>query len=482
MKKDYRILAMMEGRGFDLFEAEANAMQMQADKAGTEAPESNLLSMIEGAAVVEIKGKLVNTNSWYNSYFGLVSYDAIREAIIEAVDMGAGSILFDIDSPGGSVSGMKDLSSFIQTLDIPTISHTSSTAASAGYFLAISAEKTYMDSMAETGSVGVVMTLMEYTEAMKKSGVHAEVFRSGKHKQAGNPYEKLTAENRNHMKSQVMTYANKFYEFVSEQRGIPLPAMTEIKTGKTFIGEEALAAGLVDKIMSFDEALAEAVVLAEKTLDTNNKNSNYSNSYQFTNSASAQGETDMAKKFSKGHLAALVKAGKETPAPDATDATNSIDNSEEKLIPDTEENITKAEGSDDEPSTDANTPEMVEASELVSMTEKYDAAQIELVTINATVEDLTASLEAVKTENAAAVKPLVEVICAQISTMRIALSLTKVDMTEWSAESIMKEFNSVVKTFESSLPTGGVIPNEAADKDKKIETRDDVNAFKSLGF
>lgn len=476
MKKQYAILAMMEGRGSNFFESEASAMQMQADRVGQESPESDLLSIVEGAAVIEVKGKLTNSNSYYNKYYGLISYDHIREAIVEAVDLGAGAILFDIDSPGGTVSGMKDLSNFIQGLDVPTRSHSSGTEASAGYFLGISSEKSYIDDMTEAGSVGVVMTLMEYTEAMKKQGVHAEVFRSGKHKQAGNPYEKLSAENRKHMKDQVMTYADKFFDFVSDRRGIPRPAMTEIETGKTFIGEEAVKAGLIDKIMSFDEALAETILLAEKTLDTGGVNGDYTHSYSFNNSAEAQGETDMAKTFSKSHLAALVNAGKETPVPDASEEKPDVEASKEAIVEETVAEETETVETVEEPA-------MVEASELVEMTEKFDASQVELAEAVANFEVLKASKAAEAEAHAEAVKPMVEVICAQINTMRVALSLSSVDMKEWDSASIMKEHASVSKTFESSLPVGGVIPDEeGSDRDKKVETRDDVNDFSALGF
>ena len=475
MNKQYTILAIMEGRGTGFFEAERMSMAKQADMAGSDKPESDLLSMVDRVGVIEVKGRLTNTDSWYNKYYGLVSYNQIREAAVEAVELGAGAVLFDIDSPGGTVSGMKDLSNFIETLDVPTITHTSGTMASAAYFTGISCDNCYMDDMAEAGSVGVVMTLMEYTESMKKQGVHAEVFRSGKHKQAGNPYEKLTADNRKYIQSQVMTYAEKFYNFVSEKRGLPRPVMTEIETGKTFIGEEAVAAGLVDKIMSFDEALAKAVILAEKTLDGDDKNSNLNTGYKTNFGAVAQGEQVMAKTISKKHLAALVNAGKETPAPDASDDVKT-ELTEEEIAA-----TAAAEGSD------TDDPEMVEASELVAMTEKFDASQVELADLNTKLEEATTKLDASEKSVASAeaahkeaIAPMVEVICAQISTMRVALSLVSVDMTDWNPEAIMVEYRSMSKTFEKSLPVGGVVPNEESDENKKATvTREEANAIKN---
>lgn len=498
MKKHYRILAMAEGYGHDFSLMENLAME--AMSSGKTEPENELLTIHEGVGVIEVKGALTNKDSRYNSWYGLVSYNQIRNAAIEATELGVGSILFDIDSPGGTVSGMKDLSSFISTMDVPTISHTSSQMASAAYFTGISCEHCFADDMAESGSVGVVMTLMEYTEAMKEAGVHAEVFRSGKHKQAGNPYEKLSAENRKHIQDQVMTYADKFYGFVSEHRGIPIPAMTEIMTGKTFIGEEALAAGLIDKIMSFDEALAFSMTLAEKTLDKSNVNSNYNRSYSFNSSAKAQGAKEMPKKMSKQHLAALVSAGKEiSAAPDASDnqEVEFVELSAEEIKDLSPEELTEyeaklaetKEGSDDNEQTETEETPMVEASELVEMTEKFDASQVELAAAAEKIEALEESiktekeaLETFKAENAESMKPMVEAICHQITSMRTALSLTSVDMTSWDAAAIMKEHASMSETFEKSFVVGGVVPQEGDEVEKESVTRADANDIKNLGF
>ena len=113
MNKQYTILAIMEGSGTGFFEAEAMAMAKQADMAGHAEPESDLLSIVNNAAVIEVKGLLTNKDSWYNKYYGLVSYNQIREAAVEAIELGAGAILFDGDGPGGTVSGMKGLSDFL---------------------------------------------------------------------------------------------------------------------------------------------------------------------------------------------------------------------------------------------------------------------------------------------------------------------------------------------------------------------------------
>lgn len=66
--------------------------------------------------------------------------------------------------------------------------------------------------------------------------------------------------------------------------------------------------------------------------------------------------------------------------------------------------------------------------------------------------------------------------------MRTALSLTSIDMSSWSAEAVLVEYNAVSKTFESSLPVGGVVPDEVDDENKNATSRSDESDLKALSF
>ena len=119
----------------------------------------------------------------------------------------------------------------------------------------------------------------------------------------------------------------------------------------------------------------------------------------------------------------------------------------------------------------------------VQLQEDFDKSQVELASalesvesLNAKVTELTSALEAKAEE----VKPLVSVINDQIAVMRISLSLSAVDMSDWKAEAIMEEYNSISDTFQKSMPVGGVVPDEAKDEEKPTQTRAEANAFKKL--
>jgi len=60
-----------------------------------------------------------------------------------------------------------------------------------------------------------------------------------------------------------------FYQTVSDARGMSIEMLNklDITSGRTFIGQEAKAVGLVDKIMSFEQSMLKAYDLAAKYVD-----------------------------------------------------------------------------------------------------------------------------------------------------------------------------------------------------------------------
>jgi signal peptide peptidase SppA len=240
-----------------------------------EEEQSHLLAINDGVALIDVSGTLTNRYSYYNRYFGAVSYQEITEATQQAVEKGVGCIVYNYNSPGGSVRGMYDCANMIASLKIPTISFTGSMECSAAYFLGCQSKYSYADAFAEVGSIGVVIKCYDESAYLKKIGIKPERFRSGDLKASGDPDFALTAKEREHIQEQMMTYASKFYNIVSDARGIPLPILESsgITSGKTFIGEQALQVNLVDGMKSFDQVVLKAYGLSKSFIDKNKKSS-----------------------------------------------------------------------------------------------------------------------------------------------------------------------------------------------------------------
>lgn len=222
---------------------------------------SYIASIQDGVGVVNISGMLTNDDAWYNKYLGVLSYDEINRALIDLVENDVSVGLFNFDTPGGEGGRMLDIAELISSLPFPTIAHTSTSMSSAGYFLGCQADEVYANEMASVGSVGVYVRIGNFTEMYKKIGISFERFRSGDLKATGDPAFNLSKTEREFISNKVATLADKFYNIVSQARGIPLELLldSEIPSGRTFSGREAVSNYLVDGIHSFEKSYIKAL-------------------------------------------------------------------------------------------------------------------------------------------------------------------------------------------------------------------------------
>jgi signal peptide peptidase SppA len=211
-------------------------------------------------ASVSVSGKLVTSSSWLSRMFGMTGYDEIQGAVSAAAqEPGIDNVLLDIDSPGGSVSGVAETSDMIKAIDgsvMPVSAFTSGQMASAAYWLGSAAREIHATEMASVGSIGVIAVHQEYSKAMEKEGVKPTVFTAGKYKGVGNPYEPLSAEDKEYIQAHVDDAYGFFISAVAENRGLTADYVRENSAdGKDFYAKEAISVGLVDRINSFQDVV-----------------------------------------------------------------------------------------------------------------------------------------------------------------------------------------------------------------------------------
>lgn len=214
--------------------------------------------------VISIKGPLTSASSWMDMFTGAVSYPTIREALIHAAeDPEAKSIVLDITSGGGAVSGCNDTAALIQTIDAkvkPVHTFGGGVMCSAAYWLGSSARSITIDSTSEVGSVGVLAVHKEMSRLLDKEGITATVIRSGKYKALGSPYESLSDTAKEVLQAQVDQLAGIFTEHVA---GCRKKSMAQVEAtmgaGRVFIGQSAVDIGLVDGVTTFDSFMSEVI-------------------------------------------------------------------------------------------------------------------------------------------------------------------------------------------------------------------------------
>ncbi len=191
---------------------------------------------------------------------GIIIDDADRErALAEAgEDADVRALIVRIDSPGGTVVGGENL--YHQLLDVagekPVVAVMGATATSAGYMVALAADRLFARQGSLTGSIGVLLQTTDVTGLLDKIGIKPETIKSGPLKAQPNPLEPLSPQAREATREVVLDMYEMFLEMVSKQRELPMPTVRALADGRVFTGRQALREGLIDAIGGEAEALA----------------------------------------------------------------------------------------------------------------------------------------------------------------------------------------------------------------------------------
>lgn len=176
-----------------------------------------------------------------------------------AADTAHKAIILHVDSPGGSVSGTAELAAKVRAARDrkPVIAQVDSQAASAAYWVASQATEVVTTPGGLVGSIGVVTIHQDFSAALEAEGVRTTLISAGKYKVEGHPFGELDDDAREHFQSVVADAYSDFVDAVAGGRGTTAKAVESgYGQGRVLPARRALAAGMVDRIATFDETLA----------------------------------------------------------------------------------------------------------------------------------------------------------------------------------------------------------------------------------
>lgn len=214
--------------------------------------------IIDGVAVLPIEGVSARKMNLMSQISGGVSTELVGREIRAAVnDQAVHSIILAIDSPGGTVDGTQALASIIAgaRASKPVVTLATGTMASAAYWYGSAAEARYIsDATTVVGSIGVVARHVDVSGAEASRGVKTTLISAGKFKTVANEYGPLTQEDRATLQDRVDYTYSLFVADVAAHLGITPEAVHErMADGRVFIGQQAIAAGLVDGVATLDQ-------------------------------------------------------------------------------------------------------------------------------------------------------------------------------------------------------------------------------------
>jgi signal peptide peptidase SppA len=178
------------------------------------------------------------------------SYEELYESISKAIENpGISEIVLDIDSPGGEVSGLFDLCDFVvEACKAKLITaYANDNCLSAAYAIAASCSKVLVTRTSAVGSIGVIATHLDVSEADKKYGLKYTTIFKGARKNDLNPHEPLADEAFADLNDELDRLYEMFVELVARGRNMFASAVRATEAG-IFYGENAVKAGLADAI------------------------------------------------------------------------------------------------------------------------------------------------------------------------------------------------------------------------------------------
>lgn len=231
-------------------------------RVGVEAAAGKTAKPVGKVAIIPMLGVISQRLSLMDdvSGGGSVSTDGFAKVLRAAVnDPEVSAIVLDVDSPGGSVYGVAELSKQIfdarQQKKIYAVAN--SLAASAAYWLATSADKLFVTPSGEVGSVGVLSIHEDRSEANAKDGYRYEVIKAGQYKAEDSPFAPLTDDARAFIQARVDEYYGMFVESLARNRAMKKRDVdATFGQGRIFGAKDAVARGMADGIKTLDEVIA----------------------------------------------------------------------------------------------------------------------------------------------------------------------------------------------------------------------------------
>ncbi len=408
---------------------------------------SRLLSKQGDVGVISISGALVPGAPWYAKYAGVTGYSEIRQALVQAAtDPEVGAILLDINSGGGAVNGVTDTADLIRNIDAnvkPVHTYSDGMMASAAYWTGSAARRMDIGKVAEAGSIGVITVHQELTKMMERVGITPTVMRAGEFKALGHPMEALSDKAKATIQGQLDQMYRMFVSHVADRRGVSYEtADAQMAQGRVFIGDRAVAAGLVDGVSNFDAVITRI----QGEIDSRKSSSQYGANF---------GKGPMVKTaLTEQQIAAMAEGAPAAPQADASAAAPAQEGAgvaapSADVNPDNPDADVAAGAQADPAAPKAED----KPSELVAFLQgQLSAAQAQVLDLSIQLRDAKAVKEAMDGSHAA----LRAIAVASVDRLKVALCASAGGAETLSDDALLAEHATLRAQFESKFKAGGV--------------------------
>ncbi len=225
---------------------------------------SERLCLDKCTAMVEIQGEIEAT--------GRASADNVIAGLQAAFkNKGTQGVVLKINSPGGSPVQAGEINDEIRRLrgkypDTPIYAVVEEICASGAYYVAVAADKIYVDKASLVGSIGVIMDGFGFVGALEKLGIERRALTAGDNKAFLDPFSPLLPKQKEYAQQMLGDIHQQFIAVVKAGRGSRIKDSPELFTGLVWNGRRSIELGLTDALGSV-RSVARDVVKAEDIVD-----------------------------------------------------------------------------------------------------------------------------------------------------------------------------------------------------------------------
>jgi len=323
--------AQMNGMAFALLPSQMHALMEMANSEAPRAEDTTIevahnsvqYQTVNSIAVISVEGGMYKRDvgglcSSVASYDKIVSYIDKAEA-----DNAVDTILFRVDTGGGSVDGADEVGERIFNSSKKTITFYENTGASGGIWIFSASDEVYAAETTMLGSIGVVVSYMEENDT---EGKRIDIVS----KNAENKRCSLNGDCKEKIQSMLDSYEDIFFSRVMRNTGFSSQEIREnFNNGDMIFATKAKEDGFIKEVITFDKLMKSLKLSTGSTFDPTasvSENSTSNNSNEINEGAEMEFNIDNfnllleSRAHLNGNIEALnAKLGETTTALEAKD-------------------------------------------------------------------------------------------------------------------------------------------------------------------
>ncbi len=187
--------------------------------------------------------------------------DSVKHQLEQARnDDNVKAVILEMNSPGGGITASdiiyKKVLEFKDETNKKVIVSMQEVAASGAYYISAAADKIIAHPTTITGSIGVIMPLINIANLVAKYGIEDNSIKSGDMKSIGSPLKKMSDDERKVLDDIVDEMYTRFVDIIAVGRNMKIDNVRKLADGRIYTGKQALDNGLIDQLGYIDDAIA----------------------------------------------------------------------------------------------------------------------------------------------------------------------------------------------------------------------------------